>query len=142
MSDVTKEGWYRLTLPDGWEADEDEAPVAIYDPQGVGALQLTAESPKARKAGERIDVFLMMRAFLKRVGVDVDESASRRESRNGLEWAFTEYEADSPDGRVFWRLWFATNHDVLAFLTYACPAEDREVERTAVDGIVESMVLF
>ena len=142
MRDLEKEGWYRLTLPDGWEADEDEAPVAIYDPHGVGALQLTAESPKARKAGERIDVFLMMRAFLKRVGVEAEESASRRESKNGLEWAYTEYEADSPDGAVFWRLWFATNHDVLAFLTYACPAEDREAEHAAVDGIVGSLVLF
>jgi len=142
VKEFLKSGWFRLTIPDSWQVDEDEQPIALYDPQGAGAVQITAESPKARKAGERIDVFLMMRAFLRSVGVDVEETDARRYSRGGLEWAYTEYEAESGEGPVYWRVWFATNHDVLAFLTYACRAEDKESERSAVDPVVDSLVLF
>jgi hypothetical protein len=138
----TKEGWYQITVPDDWEVDAEDTPVATYHPEGVGALQITAESPKSRKAGERIDVFLVMRAFLKSIGVTLDEKNARRWSKDGLEWATTEYEGESPDGPIFWRLWFATNHDVLAFFTYACPAEDRDAERATVDEILKSVVLF
>ncbi|MBI2901673.1 MAG: hypothetical protein HYY17_15930 [Planctomycetes bacterium] len=142
MKEFAKAGWFKLTLPDRWQVDAEESPVAAYDPEGAGALQITAEAPRARKPGERIDVFLMMRAFLRSTGVEMDESASKRYTRNDLEWAHTEYEADSGEGPVFWRVWFATNHDVLAFLTYACRADDREAERACVDGVVDSLVLF
>lgn len=142
MKPFTKEGWYQVTLPDAWEVDAEESPVAIYDPNGPGALQITAESPKSRKPGERIDVFLMLRAFLKSIGVTLDEDHARRWSKDGIEWAATEYEGESPDGPVFWRLWFATNHDVLAFITYACPADEKDAERATVDAIVKSAVLF
>lgn len=142
MKPFTKEGWYQIAVPDHWEVDGDDTPVAVYDPNGPGAIQITAEAPKSRKAGERIDVFLVMRAFLKSTGVALDEENARRWSKDGIEWASTEYEGESPDGPVFWRVWFATNHDVLAFFTYACPADEKDVERATVDAVLKSVVLF
>lgn len=142
MKEFHKKGWYRLALPDGWEVDEDEAPVAVYQDGGVGALQVTAETPRPLPPGGKIDVFLMLRAFLKQTGVDFDETLARRSSEGGLDRASYEYTADSPeDGRVLWRTWMVTNHDIVVFLTYACREEDGEVERAAVDGIVRSLVL-
>jgi hypothetical protein len=137
-----KKGWYRLTLPDGWEADEDESPVAIYHPEGAGALQVTAETPRPLPPGGRIDVFLMLRAFLKQTGVDFIEEAATRSTERGLDRAFYEYSAESPEeGNVVWRSWMVTNHDIVVFLTYACREEDKDLERAVVDGIVGSLEL-
>jgi len=137
-----KKGWYRLTVPDGWEIDEDESPVAIYHPDGAGALQVTAETPRPLPPGGRIDVFLMLRAFLKQTGVDFDETLAVRATERGLDRASYEYSAESPEeGKVTWRSWMATNHDIVVFLTYACREEDEDRERAAIDGIVASLEL-
>ena len=137
-----KKGWYRLTVPDGWEIDEDETPVAIYHPDGAGALQVTAETPRPLPPGGRIDVFLMLRAFLKQTGVDFDETLAVRATERGLDRASYEYSAESPEeGKVTWRSWMVTNHDIVVFLTYACREEDEDRERAAIDGIVASLEL-
>jgi len=138
-----KKGWYRLTVPEGWDVDEEEdGPVAIYHPDGAGALQVTAETPRPLPPGGKIDVFLMLRAFLKQTGVDFDESLAVRSTERGLDRAFYEYSAESPEeGMVLWRSWMATNHDIVVFLTYACREEDEDRERAAIDGIVASLEL-
>ena len=142
MTVYEKKGWYRLALPEGWQVDEDETPVALYHPDGAGALQVTAETPRPLPPGGKIDVFLMLRAFLKQTGVDFDESAARRYSERGQDRAFYEYCAESPEeGEIVWRSWMVTNHDVVVFLTYACRQEDKDLERAAVDGILASLEL-
>ena len=142
MKVAEKKGWYRLSVPDDWQIDEDESPLAIYHPEGAGALQVTAETPRPLPPGGRIDVFLMLRAFLKQTGVDFDETLARRSTERGLDLAFYEYSAESPEeGEVLWRSWMVTNHDIVVFLTYACREEDRDLEREAIDAIVASLEL-
>jgi len=142
MSLFEKKGWYRVAVPEGWEVDSDEEPPAIYRPEGVGALHLTAQAPRPLKPGERIDVFLMLRAYLNQTGVDLHAIPSRRWSERGVDWASCDYTGDNAEGEtLFWRVWMATNHDVLVFLTYACREEDKDVERDAVDRIVSSLEL-
>ena len=137
-----KKGWYRLTLPDGWEADEEEeGVVAIYEPEGAGALQISAQTPRPLPPGGKIDVFLMLRAFLKQTGVEFIEEAGVRRTEKGLDWASYEYTGDLGEGELLFRSWMATNHDILVFLTYACPVEDGDAERAAVDAIVTSLEL-
>ena len=135
-----KKGWYRLNLPDGWEADEEEeGVVGIYKPEGAGALQVSAQTPRPLPPGGKIDVFLMLRAFLKQTGVDFVEEAAVRRTERGLDWASYEYIGDSGEGQLLIRSWMATNHDLLVFMTYACREEDKEVERATVDGIISSL---
>lgn len=142
MTVFQKRGWYRLEVPEGWQVDDDENPVAIYHPEGAGALQVTAETPRPLPPGGKIDVFLMLRAFLKQTGVDFDETLARRSTELGLDRSFYEYEADSPgDGKIVWRSWMVTNHDVVVFLTYACREEEKEMERELIEGIVGSLRL-
>jgi len=137
-----KKGWYRLEVPPGWEVDADENPVAIYHPEGAGAVQVTAEAPRPLPPGGKIDVFLMLRAFLKQTGVEFEETQATRSFGGGLERAAYDYVADAPEeGRVLWRSWMVTNHDLVVFLTYACREEDGDRERAAVDGIVASLTL-
>jgi len=137
-----KKGWYRLTLPDGWEADEEEQDVvAIYKPEGAGALQVSAQTPRPLPPGGKIDVFLMLRAFLKQTGVDFVEEAATRRTERGVDWATFDYDDNPGDEKLHVRSWMATNHDILVFLTYACREEDKDLERAAVDEIVASIEL-
>jgi hypothetical protein len=142
MIEFERKGWFKVRLPDGWVADESDEPVAFYHPEGAGALQLTVQAPRPLKAGERIDVGLLFRAFLAQSGVDVDGVEMARRTAGRLEWAQGEYTAESPEeGAVSYRIWMATNHDTVAFFTYTCPDEEKDRDREAVEGIVGSLEL-
>jgi hypothetical protein len=142
VSVYEKKGWFRLSIPDGWQVDDDEAPLAVYHPDGAGALQVTAETPRPLPPGGKIDVFLMLRAFLKQTGADFDESLAKRSSARGIDRAEYEYWSESPEeGVLLWRCWMLTNHDLVVFLSYVCREEDGELERGVVDGIVSSVEL-
>jgi hypothetical protein len=141
MKEFEKKGWFRVTLPAGWQVDEEEEPLAIYHPEGGGALQVTWQAPRPLKPGEKIDVYLLLRAFLRQSGVNIEETESRRFSERGLDWASCEYSGASGEEVLSWRVWMVTNHDIVVFLTYACREEDRDLEREAVDGILATLEL-
>ncbi|HXX92537.1 MAG TPA: hypothetical protein VEN81_02825 [Planctomycetota bacterium] len=142
MTDYEKKGWFRLSLPEGWEADESEDPVSFYHPEGPGALQATVQAPRPLKPGEKVDVYLMLRAFLKQSGVDIESIDSERRSERGIDWASCEYASESDEeGEIHWRVWLATNHDVIAFFTYACPVEEQDRERPQVDALLKTLEL-
>jgi hypothetical protein len=138
-----KKGWFRLSVPDDWEVDDDESPLSIYHADGAGALQVTAQTPRPLPPGGKIDVFLMLRAFLKQTGLEIDDLEAHRSTERGLDWATCEYVAPAPgEGDLQWRCWMVTNHDLVVFLTYACREEDRDFERTSIDAIVVSLELL
>ena len=142
MTEFEKKGWFKVTLPEGWEADESEEPISFYHAEGAGALQATVQTPRPLKPGEKVDVFLMLRAFLKQTGVDIEATEARRSTERGLDWATCEYTGESPEeGNLLWRVWMVTNHDIVAFFTYACREEEKDAERTAVDSILASLEL-
>jgi hypothetical protein len=142
MREFEKKGWFRIRVPDDWQIDEDEEPLAIYHAEGPGALQITVQDPLPLKPGERLDVFLMLRAYLHMTGVDIDSIDARRSSERGMEWAVAEYPTESPEGEdLVIRVWMVTNHGGVIFLTYACPSEQKDAERAAIDGIVASLEL-
>ncbi|MFN3485941.1 MAG: hypothetical protein ACK44W_10735 [Planctomycetota bacterium] len=142
MRTYERKGWFRLRLPEGWEVDESEDAPAVYRPEGVGVLHVTAQDPRPLRPGERIDVHLLLRAFLRQTGTDPDRVASRRWADRGLEWVAGEFDEEAAEGgRVRWRVWMATNHDLVAFVSYACPAEEADRERADVDAIVGSLEL-
>lgn len=142
MTEYEKKGWFKVELPEGWEADDSEDPVSFYHPEGVGALQATVQAPRPLKAGEKVDVYLMLRAFLQQTGVDIEAIEALRSTARGLDWATCEYKGESPEEEdLVWRVWMATNHDVMAFFTYACREEEKDAERAAVDGILASLEL-
>ncbi len=142
MTDYEKKGWFKVALPDGWEADESEDPVSFYHPEGAGALQATVQAPRPLKPGEKVDVYLMLRAFLQQTGVSIEGIDARRFTERGLDWAACEYAGESAEEEdLVWRVWMATNHDVIAFFTYACRGEEKDAERAAVDGIMGSLEL-
>lgn len=137
MTPYEKKGWFRAELPDGWTADESGEPITFVSPRGDGALQVTVTDPRSLKPGEKIDAALLLATFLKQTGVTPGPVGTRSYPAGGMDWAAAEWEEESEDaGRVLWRGWIVTNHDLFAFLTYACPAGQEEADRADVDAIL------
>lgn len=137
MTPYEKKGWFRLELPDGWGADESEEPLTFASPRGDGMLQVTALDPRPLKPGEKLDPALLLVTFLKQAGVSLGPVGTRSYAAGGMDWAAAEWTEEAEDvGLVTWRGWIATNHDLFAFLTYACPAGQEEADRADVDSIL------
>jgi hypothetical protein len=142
MSAFEKKGWFRLDLPDGWTVDESEEPLTFVSPSGEGALQVTASDPRSLKPGDKVDAPLLLVTFLKQIGVKLGPVATRGYSAGGQDWAEAEWTEETLDtGTIAWRGWIATNHDLFAFITYACPAGQESVDRAGVDAILSGFRL-
>jgi hypothetical protein len=143
MSVFEKKGWYRLPLPEGWEAaEEEDGTLSVSRADGPGALQISVrEAPKGASPGPRVDPYLLLRAFTKQTGVDFELAEPRRWTSGPLDWATCEWTAEEEGEAVAWRAWMATNQDLLAFVTYACPEEDRDRERSAADLLLAGLTL-
>ena len=143
MRTYERRGWFRLTLPDGWDVDESEDPPAIYRPEGSGVLHVTARETRPPRPGETIDVEFMLRMFLRQSGTDPKKLAIRKWTESGVEWAGTEFEEEGPEGDLLrWLVWLATNHDLILFLSYVRRADEGEPERPEVEAIVRSLEFF
>ena len=142
MTPYEKKGWFRLELPEGWVADESEEPLTFTPPRGDGMLQVTVQDPRPLKPGEKLDPALLLVAFLGQAGVTLGPAGARSHGAGGLDWAEAEWTEEAEDvGPVSWRGWIATNHDLFAFLTYACPAGQEEADRAELGSMLASFRL-
>ncbi len=151
MSVYERKGWFRLPLPEGWEAvDGEDGTLELSRADGPGALQLSVrEGPRSATPGQRLDPYLLLRAFTAQTGVDFELAEPRRWTAGSLDWAVCAWTADEPfdaaqgraGERMAWRAWMATNQDLLAFATYVCPEEDRDLEREAVELLLAGLTL-
>jgi len=143
MSLFERPGWFRLELPEGWEIEEEEdGTFALGRPDGPGLLRLSVrEGPRGGKGGERLDPYLLLRAFSAQTGVDFELAEPRRWSAAGLDWASCAWTAEEDGETLAWRAWMATNQDLLAFATYACKEEDKDADRERVDLLLAALVL-
>lgn len=143
MSVYERKGWFRLPLPEGWEAVEaEDGTLELSRADGPGALQLSVrEGPRAATPGQRVDPYLLLRAFTAQTGVDFELAEPKRWTSGPLDWAGCAWSAEEDGERVAWRAWMATNQDLLAFATYGCPEEEREREREAVDLLLAGLTL-
>jgi hypothetical protein len=119
-------GW-ELNIEDSWVVEDTDGLITIYNPQGVGALQVSSYSKDSivteydlkELAQEHIDA-----------GAKVD-SYIQHDSKV-LTLAF------GVDGE-FWQHWYiAINHQAL-FVSYNCDVSERSVEIDTIKKIVASI---
>ena len=96
MSLYERKGWFRLEVPLGWDVEEEEGgALSVFDAEGPGVMQVSIQDPRPLKAGQRLDPYLLLRAFLNQTGVDFDVSEPRCWTIQALDWATCEYDATS-----------------------------------------------
>jgi hypothetical protein len=127
---IVWEGHLALDVPDGWESGTENGVITIYDPDGVGALQLSFLRAKKTTV---VDTEHLARVFARDRGwTDV---ALVPVQLGGV--AATYFESSSDE--EYWRVWTCGRHDRGALVTYNCDESDRDRERTLIDGILGSI---
>lgn len=119
---------WRAELPPGWCARHGAGNVAIYHPDGVGALQISSFR-KSRCAVGEADLREMA------AGAPVDS--------NGLQpvqaGEFAGLRCESRDDRTHWVRWFVARGAVVLHVTYNCSALECGRESGAVERLVASL---
>jgi hypothetical protein len=126
---IVWDGLLTLELPRDWENYEEDGVITICHPDGVGALQFSFASGTD---GTMPDVEEYAAEFARDHGLD---AAVQRNRLGGFAAAYVEGQS-CQDERDFWRAWYAARPNRQAFVTYNCPAESRDRERDAIDGIL------
>jgi hypothetical protein len=126
------EGYLSLDLPRGWEIQEEDSIISIYNPQGVGALQISFARASSKAA--RIDAHDLTSNFA--AGQGFEDVSPRSAELAGLEGSY--FEGINMDGEL-WRIWQAGRNGRAVLISYTCGACDAAVERGEIDEIIASI---
>jgi hypothetical protein len=119
---------WQADLPPGWCAQNGPGNVAIYHPDGVGALQISS----LRKPRGDVD-----EADLREMALGVPAGASGLRSVDAGE--FSGLRCESLDDHAYWIRWFLARGAVALHVTYNCSAEERDRERAAIERLVSTL---
>jgi hypothetical protein len=128
MKTFQTETW-SISLPDAWDEEHDDEGVTLFNPDGAGALEITAL--------EREDV--VDDGFLEYMAAEHLEAGAEPE---GVELGdFEGLELSYGDDTHYWREWYLRADNLMLYVTYHCPLADEGREDDEVDAILETLQL-
>lgn len=116
-------------LRNGWIVDEEDGCTSFYDPDGVGALQLSQYAVGANVTGGSV-----MREFLASVGAE--GVSLHNELKNGVDFTTCSY-VDDDD---YFRIWVVAINKLATLITYTCAVERTGSELDTASEIVSSLM--
>ena len=129
MKTYESENW-SINLPDDWEEEHDDEGVTLFNPDGCGALEISALEQE-----EAIDD-----GFLEYMAAEHLESGAEPDEVEfgdfeGLEFSYGD------DGN-YWREWYLRADNLMLYITYNCPLQDEGRENDEVEAILETLTLL
>ena len=120
---------WSISLPDAWDEEHDDEGVTLFDPQGTGALEITAV--------EQEDV--VDDGFLEYMAAEhLEAGAEPEEVELG---DFEGLELSYGDETNYWREWYLRADKLMLYITYHCPLADEGREDDEVDMILGTLQL-
>ena len=126
MKTFGTENWL-VNLPDEWQGQHRAEYSTVYDPNGVGALQISVVQ-EINKMNDELKEFASERSENNK---NLDEVTLRNFS--GFSFGFSV-------GDEYWRQWFLKSGNFAMFVTYNCALEDKGIEDSTINTILESLV--
>ncbi len=123
--------YWKITLPDEWQVDDDADTevLTLYQPEGVGELQISTIKFDEPLSGE---------GLLELAAEHIEAGAEPEEVTLGeFDGITLEYEVDDEYGCE----WYLLAGSLFLFVTYACACGDDEQEHDVVEFILESLTL-
>lgn len=131
-------GVYSLDLPPRWEWAQDDGVLAIYRPDGVGALHLSVVTRETSLESAEAASLRLALSFAKERSWPISEREVRRYHIDGS--AATEFQfTESGDSPSYWQVWHVVGDRCTVFVTYTSSADDLTVEAKDRVQIVESL---
>ncbi len=126
MTEIQGPDW-NIDIPADWEADQDEDYLILYDPDGVGALNLSGMVTDAEVTDADLREF---------AAEHLEAGAKIREVELG---DFTGFTLNYREGDEYWQEWFLRSGPIALFVTYNCEYDDKGVEDEALEEILNSL---
>lgn len=128
MQEVESDFWF-IALPEQWLSEQDDDSILIFDEDELGCIclsNLQAEDGQVNRQGLERLITEMGHTLSEGEPVDVGEL-----------WRGWEFSGEE-DGD-FIREWYLMAEDHLLLITYSCAMEDKDMDRGAVDEILDSL---
>lgn len=126
---ASRTGWFSFLYPSDWKVEESEF-VAVYNPEGVSALHISAY-----EAPYRVDPGVELLQHLSQ-----DNRFTRLENiRTSAQGNKTVASSETLAEQSLQKVWFVAHESYLVIATYNSNAEDWEVEIDEVEGVVQSI---
>ena len=126
MTTHTGNSW-AIKLADGWKGQAEADAEVLYDPEGAGALRISAARKDDPVTDEDLQGFAAQHP---------EEGASVDEVRCG---EFSGFRYTLEGEHVFLQQWFLRAGTLALFITYNCAREEADHERAAVDAMLDSL---
>ena len=122
------EHWtWSLELPDGWTSEEAGDAVAVFRPDGVGALQISAHFRESLVSDE--DLRELAEEHLRK-------GAAPKPVQLG---AFVGFQIAFAAADTFWSQWLVRRGQQALFVTYNCPVAERGHEYDEAKMLLQTL---
>ena len=118
---------WSLLAPDDWMTQHDEECATLADPEGIGALQLSAAFKDTK-----VDDADLRDLASEHLDAGAIPAATTLGDFVGFEIAYCTDESA-------WRTWYLRNDQQALFVTYNCTIDNRGLHDQAVDEILQSL---
>jgi len=118
-----------MAVPPEWWAESEEDSILVGDHDDVGCIEI---STLHKESGE--------------FATDSIETIARDEAEQSLQWStvrlgdFCGVSADYQEEGVAIREWYVARGALLLFITYSCEDENRGMDDSAVDEILDTLI--
>ncbi len=128
MQEIESDFWF-IALPEQWHSELDDDSILIFDEDELGCIclsNLQSESGSVDRAG--------LERLIGDLGHPLEDGSP---CKIGDGWQGLEFEGEE-DGDYI-REWYLLGDEHLLLVTYSCALEDRDMDRGAVDEILDSL---
>lgn len=130
MREVESDFWF-IALPEQWHSEQEDDSILIYDEDELGCICLSNLQSEDGQVDQR-----GLERLIQEMGHKLEAGSVVELGEGWQGWEFSgEEEGD------FIREWYLMGQDHLLLITYSCAVEDREMDRSAVDEILDSLRL-
>lgn len=127
---VLETEWWTMALPPEWWADAEEDSILIGDRDDVGCIEISTLH-KEQGVFSPAEVREIAKA----------ESGDDRAWRNVKPGDFTGVESAFIEEGAAIREWYVSSGPMLLFITYSCDEENRGMDDSAVDELLDTLLL-
>jgi hypothetical protein len=138
--EINIDGWFKALIPPNWEVD-DEEDIVIFDPDGVGELNISFLE-KDDDRGKREIANEIIAGWAEEFGHELDYESNIIKRSKELLIVSSEFIADEPEGEIeYWRIFAVIGNKLALDVNYSCSIEDRDREERIIEGIIDSIEL-
>jgi hypothetical protein len=130
MAPAFKSTLWQILVPPPWKAEDCEHCIEFTQPEGVGALHISASR---KEVGEVLNA-----ESLSALKDNCPENIVPKNASCGeFEGYWAEY-IDATSG-FYWKRWIVACRKVLLFITYTCPNGEEELEAPQASALLSSL---